>query len=118
MKLLFALLIVLLAAAGCMTRTKARMKEENAFLAGQNAVLRQQAQAGGVIVKGAVQNHNVPWVAGLTLTQVIATANYLAPEPPQTIILTREGESAELDPKVLLDGTAVPLERGDVVELR
>jgi len=112
------MLVVVLAGTGCMTRTKARMKEENAFLAGQNAVLRQQAQAAGVTVVGAVQTPNVPWVMGLTLAQAIATANYLAPEPPQKIILTRQGESAVLEPEVLLDGSVVPLERGDVVELR
>ena len=106
-------------AAGCTTRSKARLKEQNAFLAGQNAVLRQQqAQSPGVTIVGSVQNPQVPWVAGLTLAQAIATANYVGADEPKQIIITRNGESAALDAKVLLDGTVIPLEIGDVIELR
>jgi len=65
-----------------------------------------------------VQNPQVPWVAGLTLVQAIATANYLGVNDPKQIIITRAGESAALDPKVLFNGTVVPLEAGDVIELR
>jgi hypothetical protein len=65
-----------------------------------------------------VQNSQVPWVAGLTLAQAIATANYLDSHEPGEIIITRQGESAKLDPKVLLRGAQVPLEPGDVIELR
>ena len=118
MKILLAILVLALAATGCTTRTKARMKEENAFLAGQNEALRQQLSATGVTVVGAVQTPNVPWVAGLTLTQAIATAKYLPPDDPHTIILTRRGERATLDPKVLFSDAPVPLEPGDVVEIR
>jgi hypothetical protein len=91
-----------------------------AFLAGQNAVLRQQQQSQTPIVTlvGPVQNPQVPWVAGLTLAQAIATANYLDSHEPKQIIITRDGESATLDAQVLLNGAVVPLEAGDVVELR
>jgi hypothetical protein len=118
---LSAILVLALAATGCTTSSKARLKEQNAFLAGQNAALRQQQtqqQSPGVTVVGAVQNPNVPWVSGLTLAQAIATANYLDSREPKQIIITRGGESATLDPKVLLGGAVVPLEAGDVVELR
>ena len=70
------------------------------------------------MIVGPVQNPQVPWVAGLTLAQAIAMANYLDPRAPRQIIITRDGESATLDAKVLLNGTDVPLETGDVVELR
>ena len=107
-------------AAGCATRSKVRLKEHNAFLAGQNAALRQQlaTQASGITIVGVVQNPQVPWVAGLTLAQAVATANYVGAEEPKKIIITRNGESAALDANVLLDGTVVPLEIGDVIELR
>jgi hypothetical protein len=120
MKILFAILVLALAATGCTTKSKARLKEQNAFLAGQNAALRQQAaaQAAGVTVVGAVQNPQVPWVAGLTLAQAVATANYVGADEPKAIIITRNGESAALDARVLLDGTDIPLEIGDVIELR
>ena len=57
-------------------------------------------------------------MAGLTLAQAIATANYLDSHEPKTIIITRQGESAQLDANILLNGVAVPLEPGDMVELR
>ena len=106
--------------AGCTTKSGAQAKAREAFLAGQNAALRQQqaAQFSGVTVVGPVQNPQVPWVAGLTLAQAVATANYLDSHEPKTIIITRQGESAQLDAKVLLNGVAVPLESGDVIELR
>ena len=73
----------------------------------------------GVMVIGAVQNPQVPWVTGLTLAQAIATANYIgADEPKQITITTRQGETATLDANVLLNGTDIPLEIGDVIELR
>ena len=106
--------------SGCTTKSTAQAKAQQAFLAGQNAALRQQqeAQFSGVIVVGPVQNPQVPWVAGLTLAQAIATANYLDSREPGQIIITRRGESAKLDIKVLFSGVAVPLEPGDVVEIR
>jgi type II secretory pathway pseudopilin PulG len=122
MKIIFAILALVLAATGCATKSKARLKEQNAFLAGQNTALRQQqaaqAAASGVTIVGAVQNPQVPWVTGLTLAQAVATANYVGSEEPRKIIITRNGESAALDAKVLLDGTVIPLEIGDVIELR
>jgi len=106
--------------AGCTTRSMSQAKAQQAFLEGQNAALRQQqaAQFSGVTIVGPVQNPQVPWVAGLTLAQAVATANYLDSQAPKTIIITRQGENAQLDAKVLLNGVVVPLEPGDVVELR
>jgi hypothetical protein len=122
MKFFLSTLFFAIAVAGCTTNSKARLESQNAFLAGQNAVLQRQAQtalqANGVTIIGPVQNPNVPWVAGLTLAQAIATANYLDSHAPKQIIITRGGESAVLDAKVLLNGAVVPLEAGDVVELR
>ena len=110
------ILFLALAAAGCTTSSSARLKAQNAYLAGQNAAL--QRQAAGVTVVGAVQNPHVPWVAGLSLAQAIATANYTGADAPKKILITRAGETAAMDAKVLLNGTDIPLEVGDVVELR
>ena len=93
---------------------------QTAYLAGQNAALRQQqadAQTPGVTVIGPVQNPDVPWVEGLTLAQAIATANYLGQYDPKEIILTRDGESAKIAPKMLLNGADVPLEPGDTITI-
>jgi hypothetical protein len=123
MRFFFAMLLVALAATGCTTRSLARLDAQNAYLAGQNQALQQQAaqqasQAGGVTILGPVQNSRVPWVEGLTLAQAVATANYLDSQEPKQIIITRQGESATLSPDVLLNGVNVPLENGDVIELR
>jgi hypothetical protein len=124
MKFVLPILILAFVTASCTTKSKMRLEQQNAFLAGQNAALRQQqaaqltAQFPVVTIIGAVQNSSVPWVSGLTLAQAIATANYLDSKEPEEIILTRQGESATLPPKVLLDGTSIPLEPDDVVEIR
>jgi hypothetical protein len=118
MRLVFILMLVM-AVAGCVSKSRIRLESQNAYLAGQNEALRQQQPpVTGVMVLGAVQNSAVPWVEGLTLAQAIATANYVGLHDPKQIILTRQGESAVLDPKVLLNGAVVPLEAGDVVEIR
>ena len=71
-----------------------------------------------VTIIGPVQNPHVPFVAGLTLVQALATANYLDSHNPKSIIITRDGESATLDPSVLFNGAVVPLQAGDVIDLR
>ena len=113
--------ILLLSAAlfcGCVTKSKADAQVREAYLAGQNAALHQQEeQAEGVTVIGPVRNPDVPWVEGLTLTQAIATAKYLGQHDPKEIILTRQGESAKLAPKMLLNGVDVPLEPGDIITI-
>jgi hypothetical protein len=125
LSLLASAILIAALACGCITRSKASAQAHTqaqvAFLAGQNAALRQQEldeQAPTVTIIGPVQNPQVPWVEGLTLAQAIATANYLDSQAPTEIIITREGENAGVDPKVLLRGVPVPLEAGDVITLR
>jgi hypothetical protein len=101
---------------GCTTKSKARAQAQaqarSAYLAGQNAALREQqaqAQAPGVKVIGPVQNPDVPWVEGLTLAQAIATANYLGQHDPKELDITRQGETAKV--------ANVPLEPGDTITI-
>ena len=106
---------------GCATKSRVKADQQAAFLAGQNALLQQQQaqQFPTVTILGPVHTHTVPWVAGLTLGQAVATAVYLGSHAPAEIIITaKAGDSAPLDGAVLLNGTAVPLEAGDVVEIR
>lgn len=109
-----------LAVAGCATRSGSRAQAQIAYLAGQNMVLQQQlaAQFHGVTVIGAVENPQVAWVEGLTLAQAVATAKYTGRAEPKQIIITHQGESATLDAKVLFSGTDIPVDAGDVIELR
>jgi len=115
---------ILLLCAGvlcsCETKSKANARARAAYLAGQNDALRQQqaqARTPGVTVIGPVQNPDVPWVEGLTLAQALATAKYIGQHDPKEIIITRQGESAKLAPKMLLNGADVPLEPGDTVTI-
>jgi len=123
MKTWFAIFPVALAVTACTTKSNARLREQNAYLAGQNSVLQQQqartaAQSPGVTIVGAVQHPQVPWITGLTLAQAVATANYVGSDAPKQILLTRHGETAVMDADALLNGKDVPLEIGDVIELR
>lgn len=120
MKVFFlSILVMVVVSTGCMSKSRSRAEAQGAFLAGQNAALRQQlAQYNGITVIGAVQNSQVPWVAGLTLAQAIATAHYVGQGEPRAVIITRQGESAVLEASVLFQGAAIPLEVGDIVELR
>ena len=117
------MLLIGIGGSGCASESKAKLREKNAFLAGQNTILLQQqaqnaAASPGVTIVGAVQHPQVPWVTGLTLAQAIATANYVGANDPKQIIITRNGESATLDASVLTSGADIPLELGDVIELR
>ena len=123
MKTWFAIFPVALAVTACTTKSNARLREQNAYLAGQNSVLQQQqaqiaSQSPGVTIVGAVQHPQVPWITGLTLAQAVATANYVGSDAPKQILLTRHGETAVMDADALLNGKDVPLEIGDVIELR
>jgi len=124
MKVVIFILILAGLAAGCTTksaaRAEARAAAQRAYLAGQNDALQKQLaeQQSNITVVGPVQNGTVPWVAGLTLAQAIATANYLSPDEPTQIILTRQGEDGAIDPQVLFNGVQIPLEPGDVITLK
>ena len=71
---------------GCTTDSRARLEARDAYLAGQNAALHQAQPDSGmpsVTIIGPVQNPHVPFVAGLTLVQALATANYLDSHNPK-----------------------------------
>ena len=104
---------------GCVTKSQARAQVQAAYLAGQNDALAKMAGVDqAVIIVGPVEHPKVPWVEGLTLSQAIATANYTSHRNPKTITITRQGEQAVVNPKVLLNGQVVPLEPGDTITIR
>ncbi|HEX5398881.1 MAG TPA: hypothetical protein VFY06_07525 [Verrucomicrobiae bacterium] len=118
--LLSGLMVFLI--SGCTTRSNAAAQAHEAFIAGQNAALRQQqlqaAQTPGITVVGPVKNPHVPWVVGLTLVQAVATANYVGPESPKSIdITTAKGLRQTLSPDALSSSQPVVLQPGDIVEL-
>jgi len=114
----FLLLTVL--TNGCVSKSTARAQARTAYLAGQREALAKAAaeQRLSVLFDGPVQNHEVEWTDGLTLAQAIVNAGYNARGIPKQIVLTRGGESAQVDPKSLLRGAEISLEPGDTVTLR
>ncbi len=120
-----SLMIVLIAAgSGCVSKSKARLQAQNAYLQGQNQGLRQaqqsqSMQAKFVIVNGPVKNHQVPWEPELKLSKAIFLAEFTGRGNPKGISLTRNGETAFIAPVRLLQGLDdVELEAGDVVEIK
>ena len=118
MKILFGILILALAAAGCVTRSQADAQAKAAYIAGQQAAYQSMGGAmTDVVVLGNVKQHDVPWVDGLTLARALATATYTGTHDPQIIILKRNTVETQIDPKQLLDGQDVALKPGDVISV-
>jgi hypothetical protein len=118
MKAFFGVLVLALAATGCVSKSKADAQARAAYLAGQQAAY--QSMGGtitNVVILGNVQKHEVPWVDGLTLAQALATANYLGAHDPQDIILKRNSVESEISPKDLLNGRDVELKPGDEISV-
>jgi len=119
-------LLLALGATGCASKTTRQMNALNAqqaYLAGQNAAMqqqlaRQESPFPTVSIIGHVQNTIVPYVVGLTLTQAIATANYLDSQDPQQITITRQGSISTFDAQSVLSGPPVILQPGDTIEIR
>jgi hypothetical protein len=116
---LFALAFLL---SGCVSKSKADAQARMAYLAGQQAAFmqmqQQQARGPGVTFIGPVQNPFVKWSEGLTLSQAIVSAVYTAPTDPGEIIIRRNGQQIQFDPKQLLRRQDLPLEAGDIIELQ
>jgi hypothetical protein len=114
-----AALLLATSFCGCITKAQARAQAQAAYLAGQNDALAKMAGADqAIVIVGPVEHPNVPWIEGLTLSQAIATANYTGRRNPKTIIITRQGEQASVNPRDLLNGHVVPLEPGDTITIR
>ena len=117
------LLLVAVALAGCVSRTKADAQARAAFLAGQQqaqARMQQtqtQGQGPSVTVNGEVRNRVVPWTEGLTLAKALLVADYYGAADPSQIIIVHLGVATRVDPKQLLTGVNIPLQPGDVVQL-
>jgi len=120
MKVLIALTaFVLLAAAGCTTRSKARAEAQAAYQAGQQQTFAQMAEARRINIRfiGPVRHAEIIWADGLTLAQAIATADYWDARDPRVVTIVRQRERINVSPRDLLNGKDWPLEPGDTVEM-
>jgi protein involved in polysaccharide export with SLBB domain len=112
-------LLIVLAASGCTTKSKARAQAQAAFAAGQQQALTQmrEAQRTNIRVVGNVRNPDVPWTEGMTLAQAIVAAGCYDQHDPRQIVVIRRGDRITIDTKILLRGDDVPLEPGDTIEI-
>ena len=120
MKILHGILILALGVlTGCVTKSQANAQAQAAFAEGQRSAYETIAsQMTDVVVLGNVQKHEVPWVAGLTLAQALATAVYTGQHDPEEILVKRNSTEMPVDPKALLDGQVnLTLQPGDVVSV-
>lgn len=98
--------LVLLTAAGCVTKGAAKKRAEQAFAAGRQEALEavQREQNPVVTILGEVRQHVVPWTETLTLSQAISEAQYTGMRDPRAIILIREGVRITIDIRRYLRG--------------
>jgi hypothetical protein len=117
---LLLLAIAGLTLSGCVSKARARAQTQAAFLAGQRqaAVERGPGQAQGpfVTIYGSVRQPQLPWQPGLTLAKALVASGYYGREPRE-IFVVRNGQAKRVDPQVLLSGSDVPLQPGDVVQV-
>jgi hypothetical protein len=118
MRIYLGILMLALAATGCVSKSEADARARAAYVAGQQAAYQSmQGSMTDIVVLGNVQKHHVPWVDGLTLAQALATANYTGSQDPKEIILKRNSVETQVDPKKLLNGRDMPLQPGDVISV-
>lgn len=119
-QLLIPALAVACFAAGCTTKANAKLEAQKAYMAGQQQAWEhyQQMRPNTVRFIGPVQFPTIDWHEGLTLVQAVVDAHYSLPGEPRLIIVTRGQETAQFTSKQLLKGADIPLNVGDVVELR
>jgi len=112
-------LLFALALAGCTTKSSARSQARAAYAAGQQQAFERLLQSrNSATVIGTVRNPLVPWTEDLTLARALVAADYYARGNPREIIIVRNGQPLTVDPKRLLQGEDIPLEAGDVVNIK
>lgn len=115
----FAVLTVaIVLVSGCETKSKARLQQQAAFIAGEQQAMAQ-AQAGkSVRVTGDVQNSTLPWTEDLTLAKAIVDADYRGLRDPKKIVVRRLNQPPiVIAPRQLLQGGDMTLQPGDVVQI-
>ena len=118
--ILFILLAAVLVTPGCASKSKTKLREQEAFLRGQQQAIaaQQEAQQPAVWFRGLIRHSRVPWTENMTLAQALVAADYTGTLNPTSIKIIRQGQTYRIDPKRLLRGLEdPPLEPGDLVEV-
>lgn len=111
--------LLVLAATGCVSKSKADAQARAAYLAGKQQGMALKVNGPSVWFVGNVHQPIVPWTDGLTLARALLTANYLGQNDPSQITIYRPGQPpVNVDVKELLRGLDLPLEAGDRIDIR
>ena len=113
------LCVLAIAITGCTTKSAAKAQAQAAYSAGQQQALERALQSrNSVTILGPVRNPLVPWTEDLTLAKVLVAADYYPKTNPREIFIVRQGRALPVDVNHLLGGEDVPLQAGDVVNIR
>ena len=123
---ILCLMLTAVMVSGCTSKSKARADARAAFFAGQakamqeqrDATLPRRAPGNTVAIVGPVKCPALTWTPDLTLMKTIVAAEYIPAGEPSQIILTRDSQQIPVTPAILLNGQDIPMQPGDVVELR
>lgn len=111
--------LALLLAAGCVSQEQSREEVRKAYEAGlQQGRKEAEMRSTHVLIRGPVQRSAVAWREGLTLAQAIVEAVYTAPQDPVAISITRGNRIIPVDLNELLRGIDIPVEVGDLIDIR
>jgi hypothetical protein len=117
--LLFCSLVVLVPLAGCVTKAKAEAQAHAAYVAGQRQAMQMMQQHGpSITVLGQVRQSIIPWTPEMTLAKLLVAAEYQGTTDPTLIIVVRNGQPKQVNPKELLNGQDMPMEAGDIVQIQ
>ena len=130
-KVLVVGVLLALAVQSCVSKAKARKQAEQAFIAGQQqAMQRMQQQGTGVepglarttqptvTLLGSVRKSSVPWTPDLTLAKALVEGEYTGSSDPTEIYIVRGGIARPVDPAKLIGGQDIPLQAGDMVQVK
>jgi len=112
--------LIVIALTSCTTKSKSKAQARAAFVAGQQQAIARMLQPREPMVRvvGDVHNHILPWTEDLTVARAVIAAGYAGRVDPRVILIVRNAQEIRIDPRQLLGGEDVPLESGDVLEIR
>ena len=121
MKPVFPALIVIAGlASGCVSKSSAQKREQQAFQQGQRqGVMAAQQQLQPVVLfRGSLRHPRIPWTENMKLSHALVAADYTGTLDPRSIKVIRQGQVYSVNPKALLRGDEDPeLLPGDIVEV-
>jgi hypothetical protein len=125
--------LLALAVQGCVSKATARKQAQQAYIAGQQHAMQQmQQQQQGMGVEagqsrttqptvtllGNVRKSFVPWTPDLTVAKALVEGEYTGTSDPTEIYIVRAGLARPVDPAKLISGQDVPLQAGDVLQVK